>query len=273
MANITGLIGYPVAHSLSPVIHHYWMRQHGIDGAYKLFTTAPARLRQTLLRFQKNEGMGFNITVPHKEAVLPFMETLDPVATRIGAVNTVQVREGALHGYNTDAYGFITHLTQQATPSLEHVVILGAGGAARAAIVALQQAGAVRITLMNRTWESAQALAQAFGCEAIAWDVSGTALADATLVVNTTSLGMAGQPPLNLSLQHLQSEAVVYDIVYKPLQTSLLKAAANRGCRTVDGLGMLLYQAQKAFEVWHGVLPAVDDALRKQVLAQLTEEA
>lgn len=266
---LTGLIGDPVAHSLSPAIHAHWLREHGIDGAYKLFTTAPARLRQTLLRFQKKEGMGFNITVPHKEAVLPFLTTLDPIATRIGAVNTVLVRHGELHGFNTDAYGFITHLMAQATPSLQHAVILGAGGAARAAIVALQQAGAARITVMNRTLATAETLAEEFNVSATEWDMAGTVLRDATLLVNTTSLGMQGQPPLNLSLQYLPPEAVVYDIVYKPLQTSLLKAAAGRGCQTVDGLGMLLYQAQKAFEIWHGVLPEVNDALRAHVLESI----
>jgi shikimate dehydrogenase len=263
----TGLIGYPVSHSLSPVIHQHWLEKHGIAGAYKLFTTPPARLRQTLLRFAKKEGMGFNITVPHKEEALPFMETLDPAATAIGAVNTVQVKDGALHGYNTDAYGFITQLATGGLPDLSHAVILGAGGAARAAIVALQQAGAGRITLMNRTSETAQQLADEFGGHATAWDMAGAVLRDATLLVNTTSLGMKGQPALNLSLQSLPARACVYDIVYNPLETTLLKAAAARGCRTVDGLGMLLYQAQKAFAIWHGITPVVDDALRNKVLA------
>lgn len=263
----TGLIGDPVSHSLSPRIHHYWMQQHGIEGDYKLFTTPPHRLRQTMLRFKKKDGMGFNITVPHKEAVLEYLDHLDVVATRIGAVNTVLVKDGELHGTNTDAYGLMENLRQHVPhPDLSSVVILGAGGAARAAIAGLKEAGAGSITVLNRTFSTARALADAFDVQAGEWDMTGAALKDATLLINTTSLGMTHQPPLNISLQHLPTPAVVYDIVYNPLQTSLLKAAAGRGNPTVDGLGMLLFQAQKAFALWHGVQPQVTDALRAHVI-------
>lgn len=268
MTVLTGLVGYPTEHSLSPAIHEYWMKQHGIDGAYKLFTTPSARLRQTAGHMRR-KVRGFNITVPHKEAVMEYLDHIDALATRIGAVNTVRVEGEELSGTNTDGYGFLENLRQGCggnLPDLTQVVILGAGGAARAAIVALKEAGVKQITLSNRTLETAEKLAQEFDCTANGWDVSGACLAGATLVVNTTSLGMKHQPPLNLSLQHLPAEAVVYDIVYNPLETSLLKAAKGRGNRVVDGLGMLLFQAQKAFAIWHGVEPVVDDALRNHVL-------
>lgn len=274
MTVITGLIGYPTEHSLSPTIHSYWMKQHGIDGAYKLFTTPSARLRQTAAHM-KRKVRGFNITVPHKEAVMEYLDNIDVLATRIGAVNTVTVGEdGALSGTNTDAYGFLENLREgcgRRLPDLSNVVILGAGGAARAAIVALLDAGSKQITLSNRTLETAQKLASEFGANATGWDVAGACLAGASLVVNTTSLGMKHQPPLNISLQHLGAAAVVYDIVYNPLETSLLKAAKGRGNMVVDGLGMLLYQAQKAFAIWHGVEPKVDEGLRKHVLQVIKE--
>lgn len=274
MTIVTGLIGYPTEHSLSPVIHSYWMKQHGIDGAYKLFTTPSARLRQTAGHMRR-KVKGFNITVPHKESVMEYLDNIDVLATRIGAVNTVMVNAAEqLSGTNTDAYGFLENLRDGcggSLPDLSQVVILGAGGAARAAVVALTDAGSKQITLSNRTLETAQKLAAVFGCLATGWDVSGACLAGATLVVNTTSLGMKHQPPLNISLQHLDPNAVVYDIVYNPLETSLLKAAKARGNGTVDGLGMLLYQAQKAFALWHGVEPTVDDGLRKHVLQVIKE--
>ena len=275
MSVLTGLIGYPTEHSLSPAIHAHWMQRHGIAGDYKLFTTPHARLRQTVLRLARKDAMrGFNITVPHKESVLPYLDHVDGVAARIGAVNTVVIEGGQLHGTNTDAYGFLRNLEEGCgglLPDLSRVVILGAGGAARAAAVALKDTGAQSILLSNRTRETAESLAAEFAVEACGWDVSGACLAGASLIVNTTSLGMKHQPPLNLSLQHAPGAAVIYDIVYHPLETSLLKAAKARGNRVVDGLGMLLYQAQKAFALWHGIEPAVDAALRRHVLQILRE--
>lgn len=272
MSKNTGLIGYPTDHSLSPAIHDYWMQQHGIDGAYKLFTTAPARLRQTVLHLRKKDMRGFNITVPHKESVLPYLDSVDVTATKIGAVNTVVIDGDRLTGTNTDAYGFLENLREGhggTLPDLARVVMLGAGGAARAAIVALKDAGAGTIVLMNRTLETAEKLASEFDVGACAWDVTGKPLEEATLVVNTTSLGMKNHPALNLSLNHVSATAVVYDIVYNPLETTLLRAGKSRGNNTVDGLGMLLYQAQKAFALWHGVEPVVDAALREHVLQAL----
>ena len=269
MTPLTGLIGYPLTHSLSPKIHDYWIKQYGVDAEYKLFTTPPPRVRQVVKRLSDKGALGFNVTVPHKQAVMEYLDDFDDIAKRIGAVNTV-VRDGdRLIGSNTDAYGFITNLKEglgDLAPYLKHVVILGAGGATRAAIVALKDAGAQHITLTNRSGEKAQALADAFNLESLPWSVRNNLLAEATLLVNTTSLGMVHQPELSIDLSLLPDGAAVHDIVYAPLETELLKDAKKRGHRVTDGFGMLLYQAQKAFEMWHGVLPEVTPALRAHVL-------
>jgi len=266
---LTGLIGYPLDHSLSPRIHTYWLQHYGLEAEYKLFTTPPARVRQVVKRLRDKNALGFNVTVPHKLAVMEYLDTIDPVAQRIGAVNTVLRSGDALIGSNTDAYGFITNLRDglgELTPYLAHVVLLGAGGATRAAIVALKDAGATTITISNRSADKAEALAAEFSLDCIAWDEKNAALKNATLLVNTTSLGMQGQPTLDLDLAALPFNAAVHDIVYAPLETELLKAARARGNKAVDGLGMLLYQAQKAFESWHGVVPKVTAELRAHVL-------
>lgn len=273
MTSLTGLIGYPLTHSRSPDIHGYWLAHHGIDADYKLFTTQPARLRQTMLHMRRKPLLGLNITIPHKVTVTDHLDGVDALAEQIGAVNTVRVEGNRLIGTNTDAYGFITNLRAGLTgsvagdlsPHLDHAVILGAGGATRAAIVALKQAGARRITVTNRTFEAAATLAERFGIQAAHWDSREQVLHDATLLINTTSLGMEGQPPLVLDIARLPESAVVHDIVYAPRVTPLLAAAQARGLRTVDGLGMLLYQAQAAFEHWHGVRPEVSTELRTQI--------
>ena len=274
MTKLTGLIGYPLDHSLSPRIHAYWIKKHGIDAEYKLFTTPPARVRQVVKRLRDKGAVGFNVTVPHKLAVMEFLDSMDAVATRIGAVNTVINNEGLFAGTNTDAYGFITNLREGLTgdadgdiaAALTNVVLLGAGGATRAAIVALKDAGAGEITLTNRSGEKAAALAQEFSLKTVPWETKNAALHAATLLVNTTSLGMAGNQALELDLAGLPTDAAVHDIVYAPLETELLKTARARGNKTVYGLGMLLYQAQAAFHAWHGVLPEVTPELRAHVL-------
>lgn len=274
MTTLTGLIGYPLDHSLSPRIHSYWIKQYSVDAEYKLFTTPPARVRQIVKRLRDKSAAGFNVTIPHKLAVMEYLDTIDTTATRIGAVNTVIIKDGIATGTNTDAYGFIANLREGLTgridgdisSALTNVVLLGAGGATRAAIVALRDAGAKTITLTNRSSDKAQALAEEFSCTSIPWDEKNAALHGATLLVNTTSLGMQHQPPLDLDLSALPTNAAVHDIVYAPLETELLKTARARGNKTVDGLGMLLYQAQKAFELWHGVLPEVTAELRAHVL-------
>lgn len=269
MTALTGLVGFPTDHSKSPKIHGYWIDKHGLDAEYKLFTTPPNRVRQIVHRLRDKGAAGFNVTVPHKLAVMEYLDEIDVTANTIGAVNTVVRHGDKLIGSNTDAYGFITNLHEglgELNPYLSQVVILGAGGATRAAVVALKQAGAQQITLVNRSADKATALAEEFGVDALPWEVRDQALEGASLLVNTTSLGMQGHAPLELDLASLPKNAAVHDIVYAPLETELLKDAKARGHRVVDGLGMLLYQAQKAFEAWHGVLPEVTPELRAQVL-------
>lgn len=268
----TGVMGWPVAHSRSPAIHGHWLRVYGLRGSYQLCPVQPDEVKGFMQRLRSGELRGVNVTVPHKEAVMAHLDHIDELARSIGAVNTITREEdGSLHGTNTDAYGFIAHLKKEVPhwkDALAHPVILGAGGAARGVLKALLDAGAQHVIVTNRTFEHAQALAQVFGeqVEARPWDEREKRLADASLLVNTTSLGMQGKPPLELSLEALPASAVVYDIVYAPLETQLLADANAKGCATVDGLGMLLYQAQKAFERWWGILPEVTPELRKLVL-------
>ncbi|MFM9891074.1 MAG: shikimate dehydrogenase [Rickettsiales bacterium] len=266
----TGLIGWPVEHSLSPKIHAYWIKQYGLDTTYELFPTPPELLGQTIADLRREGVTGFNITVPHKQTSMEFFDAVDATAQRIGAANTVSLRAGILHCSNTDAYGFRKNLesSQNWTDSaLENALILGAGGAARAAIVALMEMGCKKIVICNRTDEKAESLAQEFHAENILWNDKNDGLANVTLLVNATSLGMTGKSPLEIDLSKLYSHALVHDIVYVPLVTPLLAQAASRGNPTVDGLGMLLYQAQAAFAQWHGITPEVTAKLRAHVLA------
>jgi shikimate dehydrogenase len=274
-ARIAGIFGWPIAHSRSPRLHGFWLERHGIDGAYVPLAVAPENF---ITAFRALPALGFrgvNITVPHKEAALANCDEADALARRIGAVNTVVVDPaGRLIGSNSDAFGF--------TESLRHsvrweakagpAVVLGAGGAARAIVVALIDAGVPEVRLVNRTRRRADALAAEFGWRttAVDWSARTEALAGAALLVNTTTLGMEGHDALELDLARLPATAVVTDIVYTPLETPLLRAAAARGNATVDGLGMLLYQALPGFEKWFGVRPAVDDALRRFVLDDLS---
>lgn len=267
--SITGLIGYPVSHSRSPIIHEYWADKYNIETSYKLFTTAPNRLRQTIFHMRKKNWRGLNVTIPHKQDVGEYLDGLDETATRIGAVNTILNQNGKLIGTNTDGYGFIENLRQglgDLTPYLKKVLLLGSGGATRAAIVALHDAGAKEIIITNRTEKTAEVMARHFGIKSVPWETKEQILKGVTLLVNTTSLGMEGKPDLQLDISSLDSVAAVHDIVYAPLETSLLKSAKNKGLRTVDGLGMLLYQAQQAFELWHGIKPAVTAELRAKTL-------
>jgi shikimate dehydrogenase len=269
---ITGLIGHPVKHSLSPRIHRYWLQKHAIEGDYMLWDTPPETLETQVKNLRDLAALGFNITVPHKQAIIEFLDDIDDTARRIGAVNSVTNKNGRLVGTNTDAYGCIANLQENLgdlTPYLDHVVILGAGGAARAVIVALKDAGATRLTIMNRTQQTAEFLAKEFDCGTEGWNVDNKIKIGATLLVNTTSLGMQGKEPLHIDISGLADHAAVHDIVYAPLETPLLREASEQGFATVDGLGMLLYQAQKAFASWHGVEPKVTGALRAHVLEKL----
>jgi shikimate dehydrogenase len=255
------LIGYPAGHSLSPRIHHHFMAQAGIAGSYGIIEDAD--IHGALARVRDGDYDGFNVTIPHKRAVMDACDTLDDTARAIGAVNTVVRRDGAWRGHNTDAAGFMAALP--AAADLSRVVMLGAGGAARAILYGLRAAGADRVVLCNRTIDRARALADSFGADVAAWADRDRVLGGATLLVNATALGMAGQGALSLDLRDLPSAALVCDIVYRPRQTALLRAAADKGCRTVDGTGMLLHQAAAAFVLWTGFAPVVDEDLQRLI--------
>jgi len=271
-------MGWPVGHSRSPRLHGYWLSRHALDGAYIPMAVAPEHFSEALRALPKLGFAGTNVTAPHKQAALAGVDDVDDVARRIGAVNTVVVREDtSLLGTNTDAFGFIENVRDGAPDwqaSAGPALVLGAGGAARAVIVALLDAGVPTLNLTNRTAARAEELAAEFGVDDFAgrltvvpWAERSDALAEAATLVNTTSLGMVGQPELELDLNALPSSALVTDIVYAPLETPLLKAAAARGNSCVDGLGMLLHQARPGFAAWFGVEPQVDQDLRDHVLA------
>jgi len=272
-ARLAGVMGWPVAHSLSPRLHGYWLQHYGIDGAYVPLPVRPERLGSALRALPDLGFAGCNLTVPHKEAALGALDEVAEDARRIGAVNTILVRaDGSLYGWNTDIEGFAQSLIA-ALPEWsiagKHAVVLGAGGAARAVVAAVQNLGAEEVVILNRTRERAEALATDLG-EAIrplSWERRSEALSQAALLINTTTLGMLGKPPLSIDLAPLPTDAVVADIVYAPLETPLLAEARLRGHRIVDGLGMLLYQAVPGFEAWFGRRPEVTPALRDFVLA------
>jgi len=272
-ARLAGVIGWPISHSRSPRLHGYWLERYGIDGAYLPFAVRPENLAAALRALPILGFRGVNVTLPHKEAALAVMDRVSETAKRIGAVNTVVVGEGGrLEGSNSDAFGFLQHL-RAAAPGFQcgrgPAVLLGAGGAARAIAVALLESGAPELRIANRTSRRAAELASALGrCVShVEWEEREPALAGAALLVNATTLGMAGQPALELDLSRLPRDAVVYDIVYVPLETPLLAAARSRGNSAVDGIGMLLHQARPGFSAWFGVEPEVDAGLREFVLA------
>jgi shikimate dehydrogenase len=269
------VIGWPVAHSRSPVIHRYWLKLYGLDGAYEQEAVRPEEIEDFLHSLGQWGYKGANVTLPHKEAALAAADRPDEAATAIGAANTLWLdAKGLLHASNTDAYGFMTHLAAEApdwNKGSRPVMVLGAGGAARAILHGLLEAGASKILLANRTGGRAEALAQGFGSRVsvVPWEDRNRALAGCGLLVNATSLGMTGKPPLDLDLSALPKDATVADIVYSPLETPLLAAAKARGNRIVDGLGTLLHQAAPGFERWFGVRPEVTPELRAYVAAHL----
>ena len=274
-ARVAGVMGWPVAHSRSPLLHNFWLDRYGIDGAYVPFAVRPGEVARALRALPNLGVAGVNITVPHKEAAFAAVDARDAAARRIGAVNTVFVDDGgALRGSNTDAFGFLEALRTRSpgwTAAAGPAVVLGAGGAARAVLAALAEAGAPEVRLVNRTRARAESLAGAFGAPVavVGWGERESALAGAALLVNTTTLGMTGAPPLDLRLDDLPALALVNDIVYVPLETALLAAARARGCVAVDGLEMLLHQARPGFAGWFGRQPEVDDALRQRLRADL----
>lgn len=274
-AKVAGVIGWPVGHSLSPRLHGYWLAEHGIDGAYVPLPVKTADVMDAIRALPKLGFAGVNVTVPHKESALVAADRRDPLAARIGAANTLVIdADGTIEARNTDAFGFIENLRQQSNAwraNAGAAVVLGAGGSARAVVAALLDAGVAEIRICNRTHARAEALATAIGgnVRVVSWDARTRVLGDAALVVNTTTLGMKGHAPLEIDLVALPRTATVADLVYAPLQTPLLAAAAARGNIAVDGLGMLLHQARPAFAAWFGVSPRVTPALRAHVQAGL----
>jgi shikimate dehydrogenase len=270
---LAGLMGWPVMHSRSPKLHNYWLAQHGLAGTYLPLAIKPEGLRAALRALPALGFSGCNLTIPHKEAALAIVDKVDPLARRIGAVNTVVVApDGSLEGQNTDAFGYVESI-REAQPAWRAdpgpIVVLGAGGGARAVLVSLIDQGAREIRLVNRTQARGEALARELGgpIKMLGWEHRQAALDGAAMLVNTTNQGMVGEPPLDLPLDKLPTSALVSDIVYIPRETPLLVAARKRGNPTVNGLGMLLHQARAAFRAWFGVMPEVTPELRALVEA------
>jgi shikimate dehydrogenase len=268
------LIGWPAAHSRSPLIHHYWLRTLGIEGGYNIEAVPPEGFAEFVLHLSVHGFVGANITIPHKERALA-LTMPDARARAVGAANTLWYESGELRSTNTDIEGFVDNLDACAPGwgAAGEALVLGAGGSSRAVVFGLIERGIKHVHLANRTVERAGALADQFGANVhpVAWDTIGDLLPRAELLVNTTSLGMHGQPALEIDVNLLPSHAVVADLVYVPLATPLLAAAQARGLKTADGLGMLLYQAVRGFELWFGERPVVTPELRALVEADLTK--
>ena len=267
------LIGWPAAHSRSPLIHHYWLRKLGIEGGYNIEAVPPEGFAEFVLHLSTHGFVGANVTIPHKERALALSKP-DARARAVGAANTLWYEGGELRSTNTDIEGFINNLDAcaQGWDGVEDALVLGAGGSSRAVVFGLIERGIKRVHLANRTMERARALADQFGANVhpASWDVMSDLLPRTGLLVNTTSLGMHGQPALEIDAGLLPSHAVVADLVYVPLKTPLLSAARARGLKTADGLGMLMHQAVRGFELWFGQRPEVTPELRALVEADLT---
>jgi len=270
---IAGLLGWPVAHSRSPVIHNHWLAQYGLSGRYVLFGVPSEALPAAVKGLSVLRLRGCNVTTPHKQAVMPLLDDVDPLAKSIGAVNTIVVGDdGSLRGYNNDGNGFVQSV-RDAQPSWRPdsgpIAIIGAGGAARSVIASLAAVGAREIRVVNRTFKRAKALQDAFGppIAAVRWDDRERALDGVALAVNATNQGMDGQPALDVALTRLPAHAIVADLIYVPRETPFLKAARARGNATLNGLGMLLNQARPAFHAWFGVMPQITPELIRAVEA------
>jgi shikimate dehydrogenase len=266
------LIGWPAAHSRSPLIHHYWLRKLGIEGGYSIEAIPPEGFAEFVSRLSAHGFVGANVTLPHKERALA-LTVPDTRARAIAAANTLWYDGAELRSTNTDIEGFVGNLDASADgwDGIEEALVLGAGGSSRAVVFGLLDRGIKHVHLANRTMERAQALADQFGAavQPIEWDAIDGVLPRAGLLVNTTSLGMHGQPALEVDVNLLSGRAIVADLVYVPLETALLKAARARGLKTADGLGMLLHQAVRGFELWFGQRPEVTPELRALVEADL----
>jgi shikimate dehydrogenase len=273
------VVGHPIRHSRSPLIHEYWLKEHGLPGTYERIDVPPEDFASFLRELRGKEFVGGNVTLPHKEAAFQAIDRRTKRAERLAAVNTLWFEDGQLWGDNTDIVGFTAHLDQSLgtgwDEGVDTALVIGAGGAGRAVVAGLQERPFKRILVANRSSEKAEELVQALAREGgpslapLPWNHRDRAVAEAQLIVNTTSLGMAGQPPLSLDLTAAVPNAIVADIVYVPLKTPLLAAAEARGLRGVDGLGMLLHQAVPAFSRWFGVSPRVTPALRDLIVADI----
>lgn len=276
MAKIKKLyvIGWPIKHSRSPLIHNHWIKKHGLDAIYDKKQIDPKDLPEFIHMLDEQDCCGFNITIPHKQAVFEAVKNRDVLANKLNATNTISWRNGQLYASNTDGYGFYKNLMQYSDWQAKDqaVIIYGAGGAARAIVQAMHDAGAQQIYIYNRTTSRAEKLLADLGIKASILntvDELDNYLRHAGLFINTTSLGMNGENDIKLDLALMPKTAIVADIVYTPMQTGLLKQAQDLGLTTVDGLGMLLHQAAKAFEIWFGILPEVDDELRDLIVRDL----
>lgn len=278
------VIGHPISHSLSPKLHNYWIKKYGIDAHYEAIDVEPKDLRNTIKRMQKEGYVGCNVTIPHKEAMLDIVDKVYHVAKSIGAINIIVFKDGKICGDNTDSDGFLSNIVNNMCDYeiIKKALVIGAGGAALAVCHALFE-NESNILLTNRTRDRAEKLAEDFSkdvygklldenlrkVKVIDWNEKEKYLSDIDLLVNTTSLGMVGMPPLDIDLSNLNKDALVTDIVYKPLITPLLAQAEAQGNPIVDGLGMLLYQAQASFAIWFGIAPEVNQELRDYILKNM----
>jgi shikimate dehydrogenase len=272
---VAGVMGWPVAQSRSPKLHGYWLDKYNIPGSYILLPVQPEHLADAIRGLRAFGFAGCNVTIPHKIAVMDLVDRVEPLAKRIGAVNLIVAQpDGSLSALNRDGYGFIQCL-RDVRPDWRAdagpIVVLGAGGGSRAAVVSMADEGAREIRLINRTASKAEKIAEAAGpsVKVFPWDKRSEALDGAATLVNCTSLGMIGQPPLDIALDPLPKSALVCDIIYNPLETAFLAAARKRGNTTVNGLGMLLHQARPAFQAWFGTMPEVTPELRKSIEATI----
>ncbi len=271
----TGVIGHPISHSKSPLIHSYWLDSNELSGSYEAIDIKPENLKQDVLDLVNQGYKGFNVTVPHKVAIMELCDVIDPIAEQIEAVNTVTIKKGKLHGTNTDAFGFTENIKQAITRenwdwSFDggKAVVIGAGGAANAVIHALLEEGVPEITITNRTREKAEILTSRDVRKITAhdWDKRNECFKNANLIINCSALGMAGNAALEVDLKDAPEHALVTDIVYAPLYTDLLNQAIDQGLRVVTGIGMLLHQARPGFELWNGVQPEVTSELEELTL-------
>jgi len=274
--HIAHVIGHPISQSLSPLIHNHWLKKYGIEGTYSIIDIAPEDLETWVQEVRKISIKGWNITIPHKTGILTFLDKVAPLARQMGAVNTVsKASDGTLTGFNTDGVGLMTHLKKSIPdwPQDRPALILGAGGAARAAALMLANENIPMVMISNRTREKAETIASDLGrgrLVVVDWEERSVSARAAGLIINTTSLGMIGQHSLDIEFKGCARNTVYYDIVYKPLETTAMKQAQQQGLRVLDGLGMLVYQAAAAFKIWFGIDPDYDDVLHQKLLDALS---